>query len=94
MTTRPRLNRPPTIAAILADLGCRPSTFAPGTVLGAGVYLETGQVRQAPLACVLGPPAVAAGKVLAEWVKLLARRRGGTVPGGEVVDADPACWLR
>jgi hypothetical protein len=74
----------PVVEVILAALNSRIASFAPGTVLGAGVYLQTGQVRQALLACVLGPPAVAGGKVLAEWVKLLAppkrwrlpRRRG------------------
>jgi hypothetical protein len=72
------------IEAILAALKSHTTTFAPGTVIGAGVYLQTGQVRQALLACVLGPPAVAGGRVLAEWVRLLApprrwrrpRRRG------------------
>jgi hypothetical protein len=53
----------------------RAATFAPGALVGTGVYLETGQVRQALLVCVLGPPAVVAGKVLAEWVKLLAPPR-------------------
>ena len=62
----------------------RAATFAPGALVGTGVYIETGQLRQALLACVLGPPAVTAGKVLAEWVRLLEppkqwrrpRRRG------------------
>jgi hypothetical protein len=74
----------PTLDAIFARLQRRDAVFASGTVLGAGVYLQTGQVRQALLACVLSPPAVAAGKVLAEGVRLLApprrwrrpRRRG------------------
>ena len=61
----------PAVEAILAGLSSRAATFAPGTVIGAGVYLQTGQVRQALLACALGPPAVAGGRVLAEWVKLL-----------------------
>jgi hypothetical protein len=69
---------------VIAGLQGRVATFAPGAVVGAGVYLQTGQVWQALLACVLGPPAVAGGKVLAEWVRLLepprrwrrARRRG------------------
>ena len=75
----------PVVEAVISVLNSRVATFAPGTVVGAGVYLQTGQVRQALLACVLGPPAVTAGKVLSEWVKLLApprhigrpRRRGG-----------------
>jgi hypothetical protein len=72
------------VEAILAALNSRTAALSPGTVIGAGVYLQTGQVRQALLAFVLGPPAVAGGKVVAEWVKLLAppkrwrrpRRRG------------------
>jgi hypothetical protein len=72
------------LEAILVALNSRTASLSPGTVIGAGVYLQTGQVRQALLAFVLGPPAVAGGKVLAEWVKLLAppkrwrrpRRRG------------------
>jgi hypothetical protein len=69
---------------ILTTLQRRTATFAPGGVAGAYVYFETGRVWQALLACVLGPPAVVAGKVLAEWVRLLEppkrwrrpRRRG------------------
>jgi hypothetical protein len=72
------------LEAIAPGLTSRAATFAPGTVIGAGVYLQTGQVREALFACVLGPPAVAGGRVLAEWVKLLEppkrwrrpRRRG------------------
>jgi hypothetical protein len=74
----------PLVETVIAVLNGHLTTFAPGTVIGAGVYLQTGQVRQALLACVLGPPAVAGGKVLAEWVRLLEppkrwrrpRRRG------------------
>jgi hypothetical protein len=70
---------------VLTALQRRATTLAPGSVVGTGIYLHTGQVRLALLTCVLGPPAVVAGKVLAEWVKLLApprqwrrpRRRGG-----------------
>jgi hypothetical protein len=69
---------------ILTTLQRRTATFAPGGVAGAYVYFETGQVRQALLACVLGPHAVAGVRVLAAWVKLLEppkrwrrpRRRG------------------
>jgi len=78
---------PPTTSAaqaILAVARKRAVTLAPGAVVGTGVYLQTGQVWQALLACVLGPPAVTGGKVLAEWIELLApprrwrrpRRRG------------------
>ncbi|HEX2185418.1 MAG TPA: hypothetical protein VHN78_07920 [Chloroflexota bacterium] len=56
---------------LLSVLRSRGPTLAPGTVVGAGVYLQTGQISQALLACVLGPPAVAAGRVLARWVELL-----------------------
>jgi hypothetical protein len=57
---------------VLNALQRRTATLAPGGVVGTGIYLHTGQVRLALLTCVLGPPAVVAGKVLAEWVKLLA----------------------
>jgi hypothetical protein len=78
-------SKSPAVEAILAALNSRAATFTPGTLVGAGVYLETRQVWQALLACVLGPPAVASGRVLAEWVRLLEppkrwrrpRRRGG-----------------
>jgi len=61
----------PIVEVILAALNSHAATLAPGTLVGAGVYVSTGQVREALLACLLGPPAVAGGKVLAEWVKLL-----------------------
>ena len=72
------------VEAILAVLNSRAATFTPGTLVGAGVYFETRQVWQALLTCMLGPPAVAGGRVLAEWVRLLEpprrwrrpRRRG------------------
>jgi hypothetical protein len=72
------------LEAILSILNGRAATLTPGTIVGASVYLQTGQVRQALMACILGPPAVAGGKVLAEWVKLMEppkhlrrpRRRG------------------
>jgi hypothetical protein len=74
----------PAVEAILSVLRSPAATFAPGSVLGAGVYLQTGHVRQALLACVLLPPAISAGRVLARWVDLLEpprrwrrpRRRG------------------
>jgi hypothetical protein len=74
-----------TLQTVIAVLNSRAVTLTPGTIVGAGVYLQTGQVWQALLACVLGPPAVTGGKVLAEWVRLLEpprrwrrpRRRGG-----------------
>jgi hypothetical protein len=74
-----------TLDAVLTGLQGRIVSFAPGSVAGAGVYLQTGQIWQSLLvACVVGPPIVTAGKVLAEWVRLLEpprrwrrpRRRG------------------
>ena len=70
---------------ILAGLSSRAATFAPGTILGAGVYLQTGRLWQALLlACLVGPPTRAMQKVVAQWIELLApprrwrhpRRRG------------------
>jgi hypothetical protein len=71
--------------AILAVAQRRAVTLSSGSVIGAVVYLQTDHVRDALIACVLGPPAVAGGKILAEWVRLLSpprrwrrpRRRGG-----------------
>jgi hypothetical protein len=58
--------------AILAGLQSRVASFAPGPAAGALVYLQTGRVWQSLLvACVIGPPTVAVGRVLAEWVRLL-----------------------
>jgi hypothetical protein len=71
--------------AVLTGLQGRVASFAPGTLAGAGVYLQTGRLWQSVLlACLVGPPTAAAGKVLAEWVRLLEpprrwlrpRRRG------------------
>jgi hypothetical protein len=72
------------IEAILPALNSRTAALTPGAVVGTGVYLQTGQVRDTLLACILVPPAVAGGKLLAEWVRLLEpprrwrrpRRRG------------------
>jgi hypothetical protein len=63
------------VEAILAAVNSRAVTLAPGGVVGTGIYLHTGQVRLAFLTCVLGPPAAAGGKVLADWVRLLAPPR-------------------
>jgi hypothetical protein len=70
--------------AVLAALQRGTLTVAPGGIVGVGIYLQSGQVKQALLACVLRPPAVVAGKVLAHWIELLEpprrwrrpRRRG------------------
>jgi hypothetical protein len=72
------------VQTIIAALSGRVATITPGSVLGVGVYASTGQVRQSLLVCVLGPPAVVLGRVLAAWVSLLEppkrwrrpRRRG------------------
>ena len=61
--------------AILAVAQRRAVTLSSGGVIGALIYLQTGQVRDALVACVLGPPAVVAGRVLAEWVRLLSPPR-------------------
>jgi hypothetical protein len=71
--------------AVLTGLQGRVASFAPGTIIGAGVYLQTGQVWPALLlACLVGRPTLAAQKVVAGWIELLApprqwrrpRRRG------------------
>jgi hypothetical protein len=73
------------LGAVLTNLQGRIVSFTPGTVVGVGVYFQTGQVWQALLlACLVGPPTAAAQKVLARWIELLAppkrwrrpRRRG------------------
>jgi hypothetical protein len=63
------------IEAILSVLNSPVATFAPGTAIGVAVYGSSGHIGKALLACVLGPPAVTAGRVLAEWVKLLEPSR-------------------
>jgi hypothetical protein len=74
-----------TLQAILAVMHGRAATVAPGTILGAGVYLQTGRLWQALLlACLIGPPTRALQKVAAQWIELQAppkkwrrpRRRG------------------
>jgi hypothetical protein len=60
---------------ILSVLRSHGATFAPGTVIGAGVYVESKQVWAALFACALWPPVAAAGQVAAEWVKLLRPSR-------------------
>jgi hypothetical protein len=76
---------PSNLDAVLTGLQGRVASFAPGPAAGALVYLQTGQLWQSLLvACLIGPPTVTAGKVLAEWVRLLEpprrwrrpRRRG------------------
>ena len=71
--------------AVLTGLQGRVASFAPGTIIGAGVDLQTGQVWPALLlACLVGRPTLAAQKVVAGWVELLEppkrwrrpRRRG------------------
>lgn len=59
----------------LSHLSSRIASVAPGSVLALSVYVSSRQVWVALLACVLGPPAVAAGRVAAEWVELLRPTR-------------------
>src|SRR6266567_3703044 len=58
---------------ILSLLRRRGASLAPGAAAGLGVYVSPGHARQMLLALlvfVLGPPAVAAGRVLSRWVEL------------------------
>ena len=57
--------------ASLSHLNSSVASFAPGTALGVTVFVWSGDIQQALLACVLGPPAIAAGRVLAKWIELL-----------------------
>jgi hypothetical protein len=75
-----------TLNAALTGLSGRVATFAPGPVAGALVYFQTGQVWPVlVLTCFAGRPTVAAQRVAAQWIELLApprqwrrpRRRGG-----------------
>lgn len=75
MPASPERQAVPTLGAVLSDLGGRVSSLAPGSVLGVGVYVGSRQIWAALLACVLGPPAVAIGRVLAEWVELMRPSR-------------------
>jgi hypothetical protein len=84
---RPRQTPTYLTEAIHSLLRRRVVGIAPGAAAGLGVYVSPGHARQTLLALlvfVLGPPAVAAGRVLARWVELLEpprrwrrpRRRG------------------
>jgi hypothetical protein len=80
------LGKPPSNVETLVSLvRGHGATIAPGTIVGAGVYISTGRFWQAlVLACLVGPPTRAAQKVAAEWIELLRppkrwrrpRRRG------------------
>jgi hypothetical protein len=71
------------LAAVLSLLS-RPKPYASGPAAGAVTLFATEDVKLALLACLLGPAAVAGGRVLAKWVELLEppsrwrrpRRRG------------------
>jgi hypothetical protein len=73
-----------TFQTVIAVLNSRAVTLTPGTIVGTGVYLQTGKVWQALLVWLLGRPAIAGSEVLVQWVKLLEpprrwrrpRRRG------------------
>jgi hypothetical protein len=71
----PGAGNSPVLPPVIDALQRRVGALSSGGVVGAGVYFETRQVWQALLACVLGPPAVAGGKILAEWVRLLTPPR-------------------
>jgi hypothetical protein len=71
--------------ALVSLLRDRSVAVAPGTIVGAGVYISTGRFWQAlVLTCLVGPPTVAIQRVIAQWIELLAppkrwrrpRRRG------------------
>jgi hypothetical protein len=68
---------------VIAGLQGRVATFAPGAVVGAGVYLHSGRLWQAlVLACLAGPPTVTAQKVAAQWIELLAPPKRWRRPRG------------
>jgi hypothetical protein len=58
------------LAAVLSFLS-RPKPYASGPVVGAITLFATADVKLALLACLLGPPAIAGGRVLAKWIELL-----------------------
>ena len=71
-----------TLVSVLRGHG---AAIAPGTIVGAGVYISTGRLWQALLlACLVGQPTRAVQRVIAAWIELLApprrwrrpRRRG------------------
>jgi hypothetical protein len=75
---------PPTTSAaqaVLAVARRRTVTLAPGTIVGAGVYISTGRFWQAlVLACLVGSPTKAIQKVAAQWIELLAPPRNWRRP--------------
>ena len=58
------------LAAVLSFLS-RTQPYVLGPVAGAFTLHATGDMKMALLACILGPPAVAGGRVLAKWIVLL-----------------------
>jgi hypothetical protein len=73
----------PAVAATLSVLRSRAVTLAPGTVIGAGVYVSTGRLWPALLlACLVGRPTKAIQNVVAEWIELLAPPRRWRRPRG------------
>jgi hypothetical protein len=59
--------------AVLTGLQGRVASLAPGPVVGALIYFQTGQVWPAlVLMCLAGRPTVAVQKVVAQWIELLA----------------------
>jgi hypothetical protein len=62
--------------AVLAALRGRGTNLAPGTVIGAGVFIQTGRVWPAlVVACLVGRPTVAVQNVVAGWIERLEPRR-------------------
>jgi hypothetical protein len=49
----------------------RTNLIFPASVAGIAVSGWSGHIREALLACILGPPAIAAGRVLAKWIERL-----------------------
>jgi hypothetical protein len=56
-----------TLAAALS----RPKPYVAGSTAGAITLFATEDVTLALLACLLGPAAIAGGRVLAKWIELL-----------------------
>ena len=64
---------PSNVETLVSVLRGHGAAIAPGTIVGAGVYLHTGRFWQALLlACLVGPPTRAAQKVIAQWIELLS----------------------
>jgi hypothetical protein len=58
------------VSALAAALS-RSKPYASGPTAGAITLFATHDVKVALLACLLGPAAIAGGRVLAKWIELL-----------------------